>query len=57
MHYFAILIDNMFKKKMKRYLAILTAALLIGSLYSCKPREKCPAYGYKPATTNKTVAS
>jgi hypothetical protein len=36
-------------KKMKKILALLAAALIIGTLHSCKPREKCPAYGYKPA--------
>jgi hypothetical protein len=32
---------------MRKYLAILTAAFIIGGLASCKPREKCPAYGQK----------
>lgn len=35
-------------KIMKKALALFLLVLFIGSLYSCKPREKCPAYGYQP---------
>lgn len=41
---------------MKKLFAFLAAVVIIGSLYSCKPREKCPAYGYKPAA-GKTIHS
>ncbi len=35
---------------MKRILTVLVAVVCLGIVSSCKPKEKCPAYGkYQPA--------
>ena len=43
---------------MKKITAILLVVFAIGLVSSCKPREKCPAYGkHTPKKTHKTVNS
>jgi hypothetical protein len=38
---------------MKKILTVLIAVFCIGMASSCKPKEKCPAYGkYEPAKQN-----
>ncbi|MFM7016521.1 MAG: hypothetical protein ACKOX3_09360 [Bacteroidota bacterium] len=51
-----VLINHITGKNMQKLILICGFILTVTCIFSCKPREKCPAYGQQNTTTTQRPA-